>query len=156
MGAAPQAAAYVPHPTPRVHPGAKPGGLGLPSGCPTIGWGRIPVWENIGTPVGRWRPPQCTGECPLARIPEEEEEEEEEGEARNRERTGGRWVGGGRAQVSGRRSTKVSWKPTAATLAPTHIHPAIDASKTTPCNSSTFGQLGEILATTMLSDVCVN
>ena len=126
MGAAPQAAAYVPHPTPRVHPGAKPGGLGLPSGCPTIGWGRIPVWENIGTPVGRWRPPQCTGECPPARIPEEEEEEEEEeeGEARNRERTGGRWVGGGRAQVSGRRSTKVSWKPTAATLAPTHIHPS--------------------------------
>ena len=28
------------------------------SGCPTIGGGRIPVWENIVTPVGRRRPPR--------------------------------------------------------------------------------------------------
>ena len=27
-------------------------------GCPTIGGGRIPVWENIVTPVGRRRPPR--------------------------------------------------------------------------------------------------
>ena len=99
-------------------------GSGIAVGVPTIGGGRIPVWENIVTPVGRRRPPQCTGECPPARIPEEEEEgEEEEGEARNRERTGGRWVGALPPLRSLPGSTKVSWKPTAATLAPTHIHP---------------------------------
>ena len=27
-------------------------------GSPTIGRGRIPVWENIVTPVGRRRPPR--------------------------------------------------------------------------------------------------
>ena len=101
-------------PRPRVHPGAKPGGLGLLSGCPTIGGGRIPVWENIVTPVGRRRPPQCTGECPPARIPEWRRRRRSKKPGADRRAVGG----GGRAQVSGRLSTKVSWKPTAAALAP--------------------------------------
>ena len=58
-------------------------------GCPTIGGGRIPVWENIVTPVGRRRPPRNAQVNARLLV---YQRRRRRGEARNRERTGGRWV----------------------------------------------------------------
>ena len=129
-------------------------GSGIAVGVPTIGGGRIPVWENIVTPVGRRRPPQCTGECPPARVPEKEEEEEEEQETGSGQEGGG-WVPSPRSGLCPAQP-RLAGNPLLPHLPqPISILVTFRPSKTCNLCSSTFEQAREILAT-MLSDFCVN
>ena len=69
-------------------------------GCPTIGGGRIPVWENIVTPVGRRRPPRnAQVNARLLLVYQRRRRRRSKKPGADRRAVGG---SAGRAQVSGR------------------------------------------------------